>query len=90
MALVAAGPLALVQLGIVLLVCIGALALVRRKVRPPAGVPLRSTQLTHHHAVHVIDVGGRLLLVGTGPAGAPRLLTELDRASKTELLGSGG
>lgn len=37
--------------------------------------------LTPGHALHVVDVAGRRLLVGTGPSGAPRLLLELEDAS---------
>lgn len=37
--------------------------------------------LTPGHALHVVDVAGRRLLVGTGPSGAPRLLLELEDGS---------
>lgn len=30
------------------------------------------------HALHIVDVNGRRLVVGTGPGSAPRLLTELE------------
>ena len=33
--------------------------------------------LTPAHALHVVDVAGRRLLVGTGPGGPPQLLLEL-------------
>lgn len=36
-----------------------------------------SVSLTGQHAVHVIELDGERLLIGTGPSGAPRLLTRL-------------
>jgi hypothetical protein len=36
-----------------------------------------SVALTGQHAVHVIELDGERLLIGTGPSGAPRLLTRL-------------
>ena len=36
------------------------------------------TSLSPKHSVYLLDVGGRVLLVGTGPQGAPSLLGELD------------
>lgn len=33
--------------------------------------------LTGEHMVHVVEIGGMRLLVGTGPSGAPQLLAEL-------------
>jgi len=36
------------------------------------------TSLSPKHAVYLLDVGGRVLLIGTGPQGAPSLLGELD------------
>jgi hypothetical protein len=38
------------------------------------------TSLSPRHTVHVLSVGDRLLLVGTGPQGAPSLLGELTEA----------
>jgi flagellar biogenesis protein FliO len=35
------------------------------------------TSLSPRHAVHLLSVGGRVLIVGTGPQGAPALLGEL-------------
>ncbi len=36
------------------------------------------TSLSPKHTVYLLDVGGRVLLIGTGPQGAPSLLGELD------------
>ncbi len=33
--------------------------------------------LTAQHSVHVVELGGCRLLVGTGPSGAPRVLADL-------------
>jgi hypothetical protein len=75
--LAASSPLALVQLGGVLLVALGAVAWMRgRQRRGPLG-GVRSIRLTAQHAVHVVDIEGRRMLVGTGPGQAPRLLTDL-------------
>lgn len=44
----------------------------RRHQRPQTVIGL-----TPAHALHVVEVAGRRLLVGTGPSGPPRLLLEL-------------
>lgn len=36
--------------------------------------------LTPGHALHVVELAGRRLVVGTGPSGPPRLLLELPEA----------
>jgi flagellar biogenesis protein FliO len=36
--------------------------------------------LSPKHAMYMVQVGHRLLVVGTGPQGAPSLITELDEA----------
>ncbi len=36
--------------------------------------------LTPGHALHVVEIAGRRLVVGTGPSGPPRLLLELPDA----------
>ncbi len=48
----------------------------------------RTIRLGTGHAVHVVEVEGRRLLIGTGPDGAPRLLTELDAAAPEAAGGS--
>ena len=42
-----------------------------------AGRGRETVALTGQHAVHVVEIAGRRLLVGTGPSGAPRVLAEL-------------
>ncbi len=39
---------------------------------------LGRTHISPKHSVYLLDVGGRTLLIGTGPQGAPSLLGELD------------
>jgi hypothetical protein len=68
--LVAVGGGLLVAL--LLLVWLGRGARVRGQARPRTVVGL-----TPAHALHVVEVDGRRLLVGTGPSGPPRLLMEL-------------
>ena len=43
-----------------------------RRQRPELVVSLGSG-----HALHLVDIAGRRLIVGTGPTGAPRLMLEL-------------
>ncbi len=55
----------------------------RRYVPQGASAPLAAlrvvgrTSLSPRHSVYLLDVGGRVLIVGTGPQGAPSLLGEL-------------
>jgi hypothetical protein len=69
------GSFALVQVGALLLVLVAVLALLGRRARA-AGSP-RSVRLTPHHAVHLVELGGRSFVVGTGPGAAPAMLVEL-------------
>ena len=39
--------------------------------------------LTAQHRLHVVEFEGQRWMVGTGPAGAPRLLCNLDAAAAT-------
>lgn len=66
--------IALVGLGLSLVL----LALAR--ARRGSDGPLRSIALGAGHRLHVVEVEGRRLLVGTGPGGPPQLLTELSVA----------
>ena len=69
---------------IVVLGALGAASLVvRRKGLAPgadATAPkvVGRAALTPRQAVHLVRIGGRVLIVGTGPQGAPNLLGELD------------
>ena len=40
--------------------------------------------LSPKHAVYMLRVGQRMLLVGVGPAGAPALISELDDPAEVE------
>jgi hypothetical protein len=69
------GQLALVQVGLVLLALVGVAVLLRRRIeRISGGRGARCVRLTPQHAVHTVEVEGRVLLVGTGPSGPPSLL----------------
>lgn len=68
--------------GVVLLVALVGLSWLNR--RAGAGdSPLwrrrgrESVTLTGQHAVHVVEIGGKRLLIGTGPSEAPRVLADL-------------
>jgi hypothetical protein len=68
----------LVLVGVVLLGLLGALSWLSRRLRGTGlGSGREHVALTGQHAVHVVEIGGRRLLLGTGPSGAPRVLAEL-------------
>lgn len=68
----------LVAVGGGLLVALLLLAWLGRGVRGERHERARTVvSLTPAHAVHVVEVAGRRLLVGTGPGGPPQLLLEL-------------
>lgn len=70
--------LRLVAVGGGLLVGLLLLVLLRRGAGAARRERARSVvTLTPGHALHVVEVAGRRLLVGTGPSGPPRLLLEL-------------
>jgi hypothetical protein len=76
MAIVGLDPLLLV--GVVLLGLLAILSHLTRRLRGgAAGQGRQTVALTGQHALHVVEVAGRRLLVGTGPSGAPRVLAEL-------------
>ncbi len=64
--------LALVGLGLLL-----ALLVLVRVSRGARTGPQKIITLGAGHRLHVVEVEGRRLLVGTGPSGPPQLLTEL-------------
>lgn len=55
---------------------LGLLLIARASRRTGAG-PQKLIHLGSGHRLHVVEVEGRRLLVGTGPSGPPQLLTEL-------------
>jgi hypothetical protein len=68
----------LLYVGVVLLGLFVILAQLNRRVRGGGvGQGRQTVALTGQHALHVVEIAGRRLLVGTGPSGAPRVLAEL-------------
>lgn len=63
---------ALVALGLLLV-----LAVLVRLTRGAGKLPAKVIALGSGHRLHVVELEGRRLLVGTGPSGPPQLLTEL-------------
>ncbi|MCA9652483.1 MAG: hypothetical protein H6712_23325 [Myxococcales bacterium] len=76
LALAGAGPLTTLGLlaGAVALLALWA----RTRRLESSGVRRQTVSLGGQHALHVIELEGRRLVVGTGPGAAPRLLTELE------------
>jgi hypothetical protein len=71
----------LLYVGVVLLGLLVILSQLNRRVRGGgAGQARQTVVLTGQHAIHVVEIAGRRLLVGTGPSGAPRVLAELGEA----------
>ncbi|WP_422928316.1 flagellar biosynthetic protein FliO [Singulisphaera sp. PoT] len=68
-------------IALALAVC-GGLSIAARHIAPKTNAgPLRvvgRTSLSPKHTVYLLKAGGRTLIVGTGPQGAPSLLGELD------------
>jgi flagellar biogenesis protein FliO len=85
---VLAGVDPLVFVGAVLLLLLAGLSWLTRRVQAGAlgggGGSRARVVLTNQHAVHLIEVGGKRLLVGTGPSGAPRVLVELGDVTVVE------
>jgi flagellar protein FliO/FliZ len=68
-------------LALVLAIC-GGLGVVARRYLPKGVVGsmkvIGRVGLTPKHAVYMVQVGRRVLVIGTGPQGAPSLISELD------------
>ena len=66
----------------VLLVLGGGIAAAARRFAPVAEQGpcrlSRGSAFRPKHTIYLLRAGGRVLLVGTGPQGAPSLITELD------------
>jgi Flagellar biosynthesis protein, FliO len=70
-----------------LALCGGLVASARRFFPQGAGAGVQivsRVSLSPKHAVYVLRIGRRVLLVGSGPQGPPALISELDDASETE------
>ncbi len=70
------------------LAIVGGLAAVARKFvpRPSTNTSVQvvsRTNLSPKHSVYLLQVGRRVLLVGTGPQGPPSLIGELDEIPET-------
>jgi hypothetical protein len=80
--IVAAGAGALTALGLLL----GAVALLglwgQGRRRLAGGVQRQTVPLGAGQALHVVELEGRRLVIGTGPGAAPRLLAELGAAKE--------
>ncbi len=66
----------------VLLAVGGGLAAAARRLSPRGGAAglqvVSRVSLSPKHSVYLLRAGTRVLLVGTGPQGAPALISELD------------
>ena len=67
------GSSTLLPLGAALLAVAGLVRWQRRR-RGDAPRTVQTVRLTPQHALHVIDLDGRRLVVGTAPGAAPRLV----------------
>ncbi len=78
----------------VVLAAAGGLAVAARRFNPRPGVGalhvVSRVSLSPKHTVYLLRAGGRVLLVGTGPQGAPALISELDDISAIAPAGGQG
>ncbi len=66
------------QVGLVIAALVGSsLALRRLRGRVGPGRPGRMVALTGQHALHVVELDGRRMVIGTGPSGAPQFVCDL-------------
>lgn len=72
----------------VLLAAAGGIAFAARRFTPRPGAGalhvVSRVSLSPKHTVYLLRAGGRVLLVGTGPQGAPSLISELDEIPPIE------
>jgi flagellar protein FliO/FliZ len=72
----------------VLLAAAGGIAFAARRIAPRPGAGalhvVSRVSLSPKHTVYLLRAGGRVLLVGTGPQGAPSLISELDEIPPIE------
>jgi hypothetical protein len=71
------GPFVLVQLGLLLGLLVGTLVWLGRRARATEPGIVQPIRLGAHHALHVVTLEDRRLLVGTGPGAAPQLICDL-------------
>jgi flagellar biosynthesis protein FliO len=75
--------------GIAILLALGGgIAAAARRFAPRSGAGalqvISRVGLSPKHTVYLLRAGGRVLLVGTGPQGAPSLISELDELPQVE------
>jgi len=75
--LAVSGPIVLLQLGLVLGALTAVLVWLGRRHRGGEPGIVQPIRLGPHHAVHIVTVEDRRLLIGTGPAAAPQLICDL-------------
>lgn len=82
----------MLSVGAVLLVLFGVLSWLTRRLQSGSISTARRERvsLTSQHAVHLVELGGVRLLIGTGPSGAPRVLAELEATSAEVVAAEGG
>jgi len=73
----------------VFLVGTAAWAAVRARLSGASQRASQTIRLSAQHAVHVLEIDGRSLLIGTGPNGPPALLLELRESSVRSSEGQG-
>jgi flagellar biogenesis protein FliO len=79
--------LVMIGIALALTVCGGIIAAGRRFLPQRAGVGMEvvgRVSLSPKHAVYLLRVGRRVLLVGSGPQGSPSLISELDELAEIE------
>lgn len=87
MLLLASAQATLLQAGGLL--AAGALAIGVARARRRADHDTTRIDLTAQHAVHMVEIGGRRYLIGTGPGSAPRLLDRLEDSDTPGVCGGG-
>jgi hypothetical protein len=75
--------------GIAILLALGGgIAAAARRFAPGTGAGalqvISRVSLSPKHSVYLLRAGGRVLLVGTGPQGAPSLISEVDEVPQVE------
>ncbi len=73
----------LVEVGLVALLLVVLAALARRLGTRGHNDAVKVVRLTAQHGVHLVELEGRRLVIGTGPTTSPTLLCELERSGST-------
>lgn len=83
------GSLGAMGWGVGLLALAGGVLVLRSRIERATGGGTRAIRLSNEHAVHVVEIEGRTLLLGTGPGGPPSLLMELGSGTASEAVRGG-